>query len=133
MPHDGATGMNGDMPSLWALNAAIPRTSQYGSCSCWTTGCGEFDIFEVLAQGDNKCKSTFHLGLGGGGGSSDYFDRPVDRYIKVAVVFDAASRSTTVKILPDSTVFAPGLSKEQVNSFIAEAGSLGLSTLFALP
>ena len=133
MPHDGATGVNGDMPSLWSLNAQIPRTSQYGSCSCWTSGCGEFDILEVLASGDNKCKSTFHLGLGGGGGSSDFFDRPADKYIKVAVVFDSASRSATVKILPDSTTFAPGLSRDQVNSFIAEAGSLGLSTLFTLP
>lgn len=132
MPHDGSTGFNADMPSLWSLNAQIPRTSQYGDCSCWKSGCGEFDIYEVLASGDNKCKSTFHFGSGAGGGSSDYFDRPVDKFIKVAVVFDSASGSTTVKLLPDSTTFPTGLSKDQVKSFIDSANALGLSTLFTL-
>lgn len=43
MPHDGKTGFNGDMPSIWMLNAQIPRTIQYGNpdCSCWESGCGE--------------------------------------------------------------------------------------------
>lgn len=50
MPVDPAAGdqFNGDMPAIWMLNAQIPRTSQYGKeeCSCWKTGCGEFDIGE---------------------------------------------------------------------------------------
>jgi len=43
MPMDGKTGFNADMPSIWMLNAQIPRTLQYGdaSCSCWESGCGE--------------------------------------------------------------------------------------------
>ncbi|SSD61687.1 related to Cell wall protein YJL171C [Saccharomycodes ludwigii] len=49
-----------DMPAIWLLNANIPRTSQYpGSvnCSCWASGCGEFDIFEVM-NGTQDRKST---------------------------------------------------------------------------
>ncbi|EMC95364.1 hypothetical protein BAUCODRAFT_72229 [Baudoinia panamericana UAMH 10762] len=66
-----------NMPAVWMLNAQIPRTLQYGtaSCSCWTSGCGEFDIFEVLAPGDGRMKSTLHGNIAGG--DSDYFVRPV--------------------------------------------------------
>ena len=81
MPLDGNRGFNGDMPAIWALNGAIPRTAQYNSCSCWPK-CGEVDMFEVLAKGDTKCKSTFHLA--NGAGSSDYFDRPTNKYMTVA-------------------------------------------------
>jgi hypothetical protein len=85
MPDDGATeGFNKNMPAIWLLNAQVPRTQQYGACSCWKTGCGEFDIFETLAPGDGRAKSTFHKRHAGG--SSDYFDRPVDGFIKLAVV-----------------------------------------------
>ncbi|KAJ4271581.1 target of Sbf [Fusarium torreyae] len=116
MPLDGKRGFNGDMPALWALNARIPRTMQYGACSCWTTGCGEVDIYEVLASGDTKCKSTFHLN--NGAGSSDYFKRPTDNYIKVAVVFDGRTSSVAIKQLPDSFDFGSGLSDETVRSWI---------------
>src|ERR1700742_2741289 len=70
MPDDGNNGVfNGNMPSLWMLNAQIPRTGQYSSCSCWQSGCGEFDICEVLSPGYPKCKSTYHGNTAGG--SSD--------------------------------------------------------------
>lgn len=40
-----------NMPAIWMLNALIPRILQYGQseCSCWASGCGEFDIFEVFS------------------------------------------------------------------------------------
>nr|POF19949.1 pga52-like protein [Quercus suber] len=79
MPDDGQTDLSKqvNMPAIWMLNAQIPRTLQYGegSCSCWSSGCGEFDIFEVLIPGDNRCKSTLHGNIASG--DSDYFDRPV--------------------------------------------------------
>ncbi|KAF5027754.1 hypothetical protein F66182_132 [Fusarium sp. NRRL 66182] len=121
MPLDGQRGFNGDMPALWALNARIPRTMQYGDCSCWQTGCGEVDIYEVLASGDTKCKSTFHIN--NGAGSSDYFNRPTDKYIKVAVVFDERTSSVAIKQLPDSFDFGSGLSDETVRSWIKGSGS----------
>ena len=57
MPSDtNGNGYNQDMPAVWLLNAKIPRTLQYGeaTCSCWKTGCGELDLFEVLSSGSNK-------------------------------------------------------------------------------
>lgn len=49
MPLDGNQGFNGDLPAIWTLNAQIPRTLQYGKaeCSCWQSGCGEFDVSSV--------------------------------------------------------------------------------------
>lgn len=107
MPDDGQTSTNKydpvNMPAIWMLNAQIPRTLQYGNadCSCWTTGCGEFDIFEVLAPGDKRMKSTLHGN--NQGGSSDYFDRPCDNTIKAAMVMK--NNDIYVKILDDSTEF----------------------------
>jgi len=107
MPDDGQTTTDiydpVNMPAIWMLNAQIPRTLQYGSadCSCWTTGCGEFDIFEVLAPGDKRMKSTLHGN--NQGGSSDYFDRPCDKTIKAAMVMK--NNDIYVKILDDSTEF----------------------------
>ena len=129
MPYDGNRGFNGDMPALWLLNGRIPRAQQYGACSCWATGCGEVDIFEVLASGDDKCKSTFHLNSGGG--SSDYFARPTSSFVKVAVVFDEASASVSIKQLDDDTDFAEGLTDEVVQGWV-NAGGEGLSSLFQM-
>jgi hypothetical protein len=116
MPLDGDRGFNGDMPAIWLLNGRIPRTQQYGDCSCWKTGCGEADIYEVLASGDTKCKSTFHLNPGAG--SSDYFDRPVDNYINVATVFDAGSGKVSIKRIPDDMGFDGSLDEATVKGWI---------------
>ncbi|KAJ3454944.1 hypothetical protein MRS44_013544 [Fusarium solani] len=126
MPLDGGRGFNGGMPALWALNARIPRTLQYGDYSCWTTGCGEVDIYEGLTSGDTKCKSTFHLEKGAS--SSDCFVRPVDKFIKVATVFDGRTSSVAIKELPSDFDLNSGLSdttiREWVESFaLAEEGS----------
>ncbi|CAM1504307.1 Fc.00g018980.m01.CDS01 [Cosmosporella sp. VM-42] len=131
MPLDGDRGFNGDMPALWALNARIPRTMQYGDCSCWQTGCGEADIYEVLASGDTKCKSTFHLQ--NGAGSSDYFERPCDKYIKVATIFDEKTASVTIKQLPDDFDFSGGLSDATVRGWISDSSDeIQGSSLFQL-
>ncbi|KAM3450835.1 hypothetical protein MY3296_005792 [Beauveria thailandica] len=119
MPMDGNVGFNGDMPAIWALNADIPRSAQYNACSCWPK-CGEFDFFEVLAKGDTKCKSTVHLASGGG--SSDYFARPVDAYIKGAVVFDADA-GVSIRVLPADTDFSKGLDDATVQAWVSSAGS----------
>ncbi|TQV98625.1 Protein of unknown function DUF2401, secretory [Cordyceps javanica] len=115
MPLDGDRGFNGDMPAVWSLNADIPRSAQYNGCSCWPK-CGEFDFFEVLASGDTKCKSTVHLASGGG--SSDYFPRPTDGYMKGAVVFDADAGGVSIKILPPSTDFSKGLDDATVQAWL---------------
>src|ERR1700738_2270785 len=97
MPSTADSGFKGDMPAFWFLNAEIPRTLQYGlpECSCWTTGCGELDIFEVLVAGSNYLTSTLHTWQGtgnqyGGGGTSNYFMRPTSSMMTAAIVFSAS-------------------------------------------
>lgn len=129
MPLDGRGGFNGDMPAIWGLNGRILRTSQYGSCSCWATGCGEVDIFEVLAPGDTKCKSTLHIA--DGAGSSDYFERPTGRPIKAAVIFEEATASISIVMLPGDVDFAETLDAQTVEAW-ASGDGLASSSLFQL-
>lgn len=120
MPHN-ATGapLNDDMPAIWALNSKIPRTFQYGigdgvkfphqSCSCWESGCGELDLFEILEGNKANLISHYHSEQGtnnqyGGGGSADYFTRPCDNSVKAAVIFDG-NKEVIIRFLPDSTAF----------------------------
>ncbi|GME91911.1 unnamed protein product [Ambrosiozyma monospora] len=60
------SGNNANMPAVWLLNAKIPRTAQYGSddCSCWSTGCGEVDLFEILDGDKDKLICHVHEGSG---------------------------------------------------------------------
>ncbi|KAK0657400.1 putative TOS1-like glycosyl hydrolase-domain-containing protein [Cercophora newfieldiana] len=88
MPHAplAGGGAQSDMPAIWLLNARIPLTGQYHACSCWKSGCGEFDVFETLSPGSDKAKSTFHSVFRGG--DSNYFERPVKGTVRVVVGFD---------------------------------------------
>lgn len=133
MPHDQSpAGEQTDVPALWLLNAKIPLTGQYSGCSCWKSGCGEFDVFEVLHSGSTKCKSTFHSTFLGG--DSNYFERPVEETVKVAVVFDSGSRSVSVKVLDAGQEFGEGLGVEEVRGFMDDggAGAGGMKSLFKI-
>jgi hypothetical protein len=122
MPHDQSpAGEQTDVPALWLLNAKIPLTGQYSGCSCWQSGCGEFDVFEVLNSGNDKAKSTFHSTFLGG--DSNYFQRPVESSIKVAVVFDSGSRSVSVKVLDQGFDFGAGLSVDEVRGFMDDSSA----------
>ncbi|KAI5301672.1 target of Sbf [Ascosphaera pollenicola] len=118
MPLTGKTGFNADMPSYWLLNAAIPRTVQYGTCSCWKGGCGEFDILEVMDSGNTRCKSTIHAVSSGG--DSNYFDRPTDNTVHVAVFFDGDGKSAHIKTLQNFD-YSGSLSSDQLNSLTSQA------------
>ncbi|KAI0861074.1 TOS1 protein [Xylaria cubensis] len=123
MPDSGKTGSGLNMPAFWLLNAAIPRTAQYASCSCWKGdnesplqgGCGELDVVEILSSGDTRAKSTFHFA--NGVGDSHYIDRPVNSPITVAVVMDAASSTVSIKVLSDFD-FSTSLTSEQVQDMV---------------
>lgn len=127
MPTDNAGGLNGDMPAVWLLNAKIPRTLQYGNaqCSCWSTGCGELDLFEILAPGSDKMICHLHDGQGasgnnGGGGSADFFARPTLGSFKAAAVFVGSS----IHILEVSDNFGSSLDEATVQKWINQPGSL---------
>jgi len=136
MPSDGQTTASQwsavNMPAIWMLNAQIPRTLQYGSalCSCWTSGCGEFDIFEVLAPGDARAKSTLHGNIAGG--DSDYFARPLTGTIKAAVVL--FNNNIHIKILDNNTVFGETVAQSLIDEIAQQTSTqadAGVS-LFAL-
>lgn len=128
MPSDGTTGFNADMPAIWLLNAQIPRTLQYGaaSCSCWSTGCGELDLFEILSSGSNKLICHLHTSQGapagtnyGGGGSQDWFQRPTSGSMKAAVVMTGSQ----IHILQVTDSFDATLSSATVQGWINQPGS----------
>lgn len=128
MPSDGSKGFNADMPAIWLLNAQIPRTLQYGNaaCSCWSTGCGELDLFEILSPGSNKLISHLHTGQGvpagsnyGGGGSQDWFERPTSGSLKAAVVLTG----NQIHVLEVSDSFDSVLSSQTVQNWISQPGS----------
>lgn len=122
MPSDTAgTGYNQDMPAIWLLNAKIPRTLQYGNseCSCWESGCGEMDLFEILSSGSDKLISHVHDGQGGG--SQDYFQRPVSSTLKAAVIFHGEDQ--TIHIVEVNDDFGATLSASTVSGWLNEAGS----------
>jgi Cell wall protein YJL171C/Tos1, C-terminal len=130
MPRDSGAGFNVDMSAAWFLNAQIPRTLQYGNaaCSCWTTGCGEFDAFEILSTGSNFLTSTLHSWQGtgtqyGGGGCADYIQRPLASYMTAAVVFSAATGQIKVITLPDSVNFDAGFMNADYQSWCGISGS----------
>lgn len=128
--HKNCPSFNCDMPAIWALNAKIPRTAQYGkraggdgqlTCSCWDSGCGEIDLFEVLTDAQRFLKTHYHskqgaVGAYGGGGSPDYFDRPYTKSIQAAVLFSPTG-SVTIKILGKRIDFSKALSKDSVNQY----------------
>ncbi|KAF2707669.1 hypothetical protein K504DRAFT_470057 [Pleomassaria siparia CBS 279.74] len=129
-------GMLSDAPAWWFLNAAIPRVLQYGNdranipCSCWSTGCGEFDAFEVLGRGEERAKSTIHRPGNLEGGDSNYFRRPVGRTLKFAVVLYQFNITATV--LGDEFVFGKSLSMDQVKSVVQYDPDSSTHSLFAI-
>jgi hypothetical protein len=123
MPLSGKTGFNADMPAAWMLNAQIPRTQQYGNCSCWTSGCGEFDILEVLDSGNTKCKSTWHGAHSLG--DSNWFARPVEKTVKVAVILDgtAGTGTASIVILDDGVSFGDSVDASSVSGWMSALSS----------
>jgi hypothetical protein len=132
MPLTGKKGWVQDMPAIWTLNAQIPNTLQYGeaTCSCWESGCGEWDIFEVLDSGNTKAKSTFHGNPSGG--DSNYFVRPTDSTIKAAVIFDGNSNSGHIVVLPDDTVLDDSITSDVVADWVNQLHSEAQSGVFRL-
>ena len=133
MPLTGKTGFNADMPAIWIMNAKIALTSQYGenqNCSCWSSGCGELDVFEVLDSGNTRCKSTLHMAPAGG--SSDYFERPINDTIKVAVVFYGKGKMVTMQLLDDIVTFGGVLPAAYIEQFVADLPPPRKQSIFKL-
>lgn len=134
--NDPELTFNDNMPAIWALNSKIPRTSQYvlgtSSCSCWSSGCGELDLFEVLKDATPMCKTHFHSKQGAGGGDPNYFPRPVNGPVKYAVYFNDDKTATITK-LPDSLQFPSSFSGDSIVAKVTGDISGILSSLYSVP
>ena len=125
MPNDGESTADPynpvNMPAVWMLNAQIPRTLQYGNeaCSCWSSGCGEFDMFEVLTPGASRAKSTLHGNIAGG--DSNYFARPENAPIKVAMVL--YNDNIHIKVLDSGTEFPSTMDGNTINEIVASTST----------
>ncbi|KAL1794645.1 hypothetical protein ACET3X_006461 [Alternaria dauci] len=129
-------GLISDAPAYWFLNAAIPRILQYGSdrnnipCSCWSTGCGEFDAFELLSNGAERAKSTLHRQGNLQGGDSNYFRRPVGKTMKFAVVWHYPH--ITARVLDDTFDFSQRMSDDAVKKLVAYDSDSWVHSLYAI-
>ncbi|KAH7123639.1 putative TOS1-like glycosyl hydrolase-domain-containing protein [Dendryphion nanum] len=129
-------GLLSDAPALWFLNAAIPRILQYGNdrnsipCSCWSTGCGEFDAFEILGRGEIRAKSTIHRQGNLEGGDSNWFRRPVRKTMKFAVVFH--EYNITAVVLDDGFDFLQTLNEGDIQRIIGYDADSPAHSLFAI-
>ena len=133
MPMSGCTsGGAPDMPAIWMLNAQIPRTLQYGfpNCSCWTSGCGELDLFEVLSMGNTYATTTLHLTSGCGGGTPNYFSRPTSKTIKAAVVFKGDNQTANIRILDDDWTFDSALSASSVDWICSDGNASTITPVY---
>lgn len=116
-----------DRPAIWLLNDHIPRTAQYptnGNCSCWATGCGEFDIFEVMNGTEtNHLYSTFHTFqgieyLGYGIQADGYIPRDTTGTMRGGVIFDSNGRTSV--FVSNDTVFDSSINYNTINSIISD-------------
>jgi len=129
-------GLLSDAPAYWFLNAAIPRILQYGNdrnnipCSCWSTGCGEFDAFELLSNGAERAKSTMHRQGNLEGGDSNYFSRPVGKTMKFAVVWHYPH--ITAMVLDNRFYFSESMTDDAVRKLVAYDPDSWTHSLFAI-
>ncbi|CDK28057.1 unnamed protein product [Kuraishia capsulata CBS 1993] len=127
-PDDTTTDENTtsyNMPAIWLLNAQIPRTAQYpinSSCSCWSSGCGEFDIFEVMNSTESsRFYSTIHdfqgiWDIGTGIPIQGYLERTPGSKMSGGVVFGSDGAATV--FLSNSTSFNSSISVTDLDSWI---------------
>jgi hypothetical protein len=136
MPRDNSTSSewvaNLDMPAIWLLNANIPRTSQYSNnvnCSCWRSGCGEFDIFEVKNNTNSlvdRLFTTIHDYQGTGdiemGLQVDGFIPRPEGTVRGGVSFD--SKGNAVAWVSNSTSFDSTISGSDLKGWVKSSGSV---------
>lgn len=88
-----------NLPAIWMLNGHIDRVGQYVAGNCQPSGCGELDIFEVLEGIDGShLIPTVHANAAGG--FSDFFVRPVDAYMKAAILMH--NDTIIIQVLPST-------------------------------
>ncbi|KAI0742972.1 putative TOS1-like glycosyl hydrolase-domain-containing protein [Daedaleopsis nitida] len=92
------------VPAIWALNAQVVRTAEYG-CNCRGIGspggCGELDILETIVNQDTThgISEIYSFKGATGSGSSNFFPRPTGERATYAVVLDEQTDSIAIQRL----------------------------------
>ena len=109
---------NPDMPSFWALNSKAVNAQQYGKCSCWKTGCGEWDIHEVLVPGADAGSVSVHMGKDYAVTAHTTIDRPSDdkKTMKIAAIL--TKDSVHVQVLDDGMNFDEVIQGSTIDSMV---------------
>ncbi|MCJ1284927.1 target of Sbf [Xylographa opegraphella] len=122
MPASGQTGyLNADMPAFWLLNTQIVNQQQYGKCSCWATGCGEWDIHEILEAGATTGYASMHMGSNYAGTPPQGLPRPTSETMKIAAIVSGGVAH--VEVLSPNTPFGSTLSGAAVAGYINSPNS----------
>lgn len=125
-----------NMPAIWFLNAKIPRTGQYasdGNCSCWNSGCGELDVFEVVNKTyPTRFAATIHDYQGSGDintgmAASGYLTRSYTSTMKGAVRF--GSDGTISIFMLDDIVFDDEIDTSLVSTWLSGSGTENVKVL----
>ncbi|AAS52555.2 AEL130Cp [Eremothecium gossypii ATCC 10895] len=125
-----------DLPAIWLLNARIPRTAQYpnnADCSCWASGCGEFDVFEAMnATESYHLYSAFHTfqgidDVGSGIQPPAFFERRPRGVMRGGVIFDSVGHVRV--FMSDAVSFERNISSAKLASMMYR---LQLSTPYKL-
>ena len=115
------------VPAIWALNAQVVRSAQYG-CNCRGIGspggCGELDILETIVNQDpNHGISEIYSFKGATGSSASSFARPVDTPTTYSVVFDTTNDQITINELTEWDYTQTAVTRSIINGYAdASAG-----------
>ena len=85
-------------------------------------------MFEILSTGSDFLTSTLHTWQGtgtqyGGGGCSDYIERPLTTYMQAAIIMSVETMTMSIVVIEPIGDFGAGLDDSQVSSWCATAGS----------
>jgi hypothetical protein len=111
-------------PAIWALNAQVVRSAQYG-CNCrgmgGKGGCGELDIFEVLPSAPaNQAFSELYSFKGAtGSGSNAYFTRPTSGTVTYATLFDLKTDTITIIRLDSFDWSTQAMARSTIDDFVS--------------
>ncbi|MCJ1478725.1 Peroxisomal membrane protein PAS20 [Lambiella insularis] len=131
MPLSGQTGyLNADMPAFWLLNTQVVNQQQYAKCSCWATGCGEWDIHEILTAGATTGYASMHMGSNYAGQAPTGLARPVSGTMKIAAIVSGGLAH--VEVLDPSTAFATSISGSTVSDYLNNPNAVKFDVLIAL-
>ncbi|KAI0753321.1 putative TOS1-like glycosyl hydrolase-domain-containing protein [Daedaleopsis nitida] len=111
------------VPAIWALNAQIVRSAQYG-CNCRGVGspggCGELDILETIVNQDasHGISEIYSFKGATGTGSNNFFPRPSGGRATYAVVFDVQTDSIVIQRLASWDYAQTSVSRATIDGYL---------------